>query len=177
MTSKPERLARDHGQLDQLFYELCVAFQVGDVKQIYLGLDLFWARLAVHIRAEHLHLFPTILRAVSGQVDAPHKPSLAETESMIGTLCDDHNFFLHELSRAIKTMRILSAATDRHEHTSQKLEKVEASMLALAERLKIHNKLEEEGIHLWAKELLNEAEQSLLDSGLHQELEMPPRFA
>ncbi len=37
------------------------ALHAGDVEASHTGLDLFWARLAVHIRAEHLQLFPAII--------------------------------------------------------------------------------------------------------------------
>lgn len=77
-----EQLARDHGELDLLFAELRVAFEAGDIREIHLRLDLFWARLAVHIRAEHLQLFPAIVRALRGdhEADVGDAPSLAEVE-------------------------------------------------------------------------------------------------
>jgi hypothetical protein len=57
-------LASDHDELDELLDKLFASFDAsGSVEQIYQKLDLFWARLAVHIRAEHLHLFPLILGA------------------------------------------------------------------------------------------------------------------
>lgn len=60
-----ECLANDHVALDQLLKQLQAALNDGDVKACYARLDLFWAKLAVHIRAEHLHLFPRVLQAVT----------------------------------------------------------------------------------------------------------------
>lgn len=65
-----ESLASDHAELDELLGELFAAFEAGEIELIYRTLDLFWARLAMHIRAEHLHLFPAILGAFeSGQTN------------------------------------------------------------------------------------------------------------
>jgi hypothetical protein len=57
-----ERLAGDHVALDRLLKQLQATLNNGDVNACYASLDLFWAKLAVHIRAEHLHLFPGALK-------------------------------------------------------------------------------------------------------------------
>lgn len=51
-------LADDHSEMDALLEEFFDALCCADVELIYQTLDFFWARLAMHIRAEHLHLFP-----------------------------------------------------------------------------------------------------------------------
>jgi len=57
-------LGHDHTDLGESLSELFAALNAGDVEKSYERLDMFWARLAMHIRAEHLHLFPAILRTV-----------------------------------------------------------------------------------------------------------------
>src|SRR5437764_14237253 len=51
-------LEEDHASLGGLIEELCAALDGSDVARSFALLDLVWARLAVHIRAEHLCLFP-----------------------------------------------------------------------------------------------------------------------
>ncbi len=41
--------------------------------EIFEKLDIFWARLAMHIRAEHLHLFPVTLKALESKDDPDYK--------------------------------------------------------------------------------------------------------
>jgi hypothetical protein len=60
-----ERLAADHVALGRLLKELKTALSNDDVAVSYAKVDLFWAKLAVHIRAEHLHLFPDVLKGVT----------------------------------------------------------------------------------------------------------------
>jgi hypothetical protein len=55
------QLIDDHVALDRMLKELKAALARRDVIAGHAKLDLFWARLAVHIRAEHLHLFPAVL--------------------------------------------------------------------------------------------------------------------
>jgi hemerythrin superfamily protein len=169
-----EFLANDHAELDRLLDELCLALQKGEVREIHQRLDRFWARLAVHIRAEHLVLFPAILRAVQG--DLRGTPSLTDAEKMIEELRSDHDFFMHELSRAIKLVREL-LKTSANEPRRKELETVEAIVGAVVERLTAHNQLEEEGIYIWVGQVLNEPEQSELAARVQAELaRMPPRF-
>ena len=55
------RLSHDHHEVSEILKQLLAALHNKDVGATYSGLDLLWARLAVHIRAEHLHLFPIVL--------------------------------------------------------------------------------------------------------------------
>jgi hypothetical protein len=59
-------LAGDHAEVDALFGGLSPAFASGGAREVFEKLDYLWARLAVHIRAEHLHLFPGMLAAFDG---------------------------------------------------------------------------------------------------------------
>ena len=172
-----ERLAHDHAALNGLLSELCLALESGEVQQIHSRLDLFWARLAMHIRAEHLELFPAILRSLRG--DLKHTgsaPALTVVQNSIKELRLDHDFFMHELAGAIKTVRGFGQTTER-QFVDKQLEDVRTRIAAVEERLSPHNKLEEEGVYLWIGELLSNAEQSELAARLREELEkMPPRF-
>ena len=56
-------LISDHLELDTILGQLFSALDKGAAGEVYQNLDFFWARLAMHIRAEHLHLFPAILKA------------------------------------------------------------------------------------------------------------------
>src|SRR5437763_10360911 len=104
------RLEEDHRSLDTLVAQLCDALEECDVKGSFARLDLVWARLAVHIRAEHLCLFPALL-------DAARQPSTSaedvacfdEAQSVINQLRLDHDFFMVELARAVNTMRAIDA--------------------------------------------------------------------
>ena len=53
-------LTHDHSEIDALIDQIIGLFSSGEPEPIYEAIDLFWARLAIHIRAEHLHLFPTL---------------------------------------------------------------------------------------------------------------------
>src|SRR5215211_942934 len=57
-----KRLADDHVAVGEVIKALQAALNSCDLKTAYAKLDLFWARLAVHIRAEHLHLFPAVIQ-------------------------------------------------------------------------------------------------------------------
>ncbi len=95
-----ERLLHDHDELGDLLNQLDAALETNDVARTHSTLDLFWARLAMHIRAEHLHLFPAISR-VRNPPDEP--------ENTIAILREDHDFFMRELSQAVAITRTLSA--------------------------------------------------------------------
>jgi hypothetical protein len=71
-------LAHDHSELDGLLDAACSALAAGALERSFETVDVFWARLAMHIRAEHLHLFPTVLQAVDA---AAQKNELGGTPS------------------------------------------------------------------------------------------------
>ena len=172
-----ERLMQDHAELGDLLGQLIATLQSKDVARIYSILDLFWARLAIHIRAEHLHLFEAILQALSRKPgglgdDAPPRGEAART---IEELREDHNFFMRELSEAVAVIRGL--LTDP-EDLAEQLQFVRKRVNAVQERLVKHNEIEERGIYIWTRTLLTQAEQSQLAALVKRELEnTPPRFA
>ena len=101
MSRTAEPLFHDHQSLDSVLAELLSALRRRDAHGSYRELDLFWARLAMHIRAEHLHLFPVLLSAVTDD----REPSASEVKTVIDDLRRDHEFFMRELAAAIATMK------------------------------------------------------------------------
>lgn len=168
---------QDHAELGDLLGQLIATLQSNDLAQIYATLDLFWARLAVHIRAEHLYLFEAILQAVGRKPDGvdDDAPPPGEAERTIEELREDHNFFMRELSQAVAVIRGL--LTDP-EDLAEQLQSVRKRVNAVQERLVKHNEIEERGIYIWTRILLTQAEQSELATLVKSELEnKPPRFA
>jgi hypothetical protein len=171
-------LASDHDELDALLKKLFEALGTGEVEQIYQSLDICWARLAMHIRAEHLHLFPSILRAAADQnqnIGTGKIPSAVGIQNTIEQLQSDHNFFMREFSNAIKQMRELRG--NERSDKSKCLVSIEEKILDVSSRLRAHNELEESDVYQWAVALLNPAELAALNAQIQRELDnLPPRF-
>jgi hypothetical protein len=170
-------LIDDHGSLDKVLRELQTALQNSDLKTAHVKLDLFWARLAVHIRAEHLHLFPTILssfeNAAGSHVSAP---SLDEAKTVVAQLRQDHDFFMHQLAVAVKIMRELLTLPEQLTD-SDGMNNVKKILLEVQRRLVNHHELEENQIYRWATLLLNSEEQQKLREQITKELQnRPARF-
>jgi hemerythrin-like domain-containing protein len=170
-------LSSDHLEIDSVLDELFAALEKGDAAEVYQKLDFFWARLAVHIRAEHLHLFPAILEAV--QEDGPNPAddlnvSATFVRDTIGQLKIDHNFFMRELGELIKQM--LAMREDRWRDERGKLKELRERINLLRARLEHHNELEEIYVYSWA-EKLDLPDAPGLRSKIQNELEnLPPRF-
>lgn len=171
-------LTSDHADLHHLLGELRAALETGDVALSFARLDLFWARLGVHIRAEHLRLFPSILRALGEdpKANGGDLPSLIQGETIIEGLRRDHDFFMHELASAIAIMRDYLAAGTHP--TAPDLNEVRARIAAVAERLETHNAIEEDQVYRWTERLLQSEEQVELTTLLRHELaNLPRRYA
>ena len=169
-----ERLIHDHTEVGDLLGEVKAALEAHDVVQSHAALDLFWARLAIHIRAEHLHLFPAISDAVS-RTRSDEVPRAVEVEKAITELRHDHDFFMRELSQSVVIMRGL--LENDSGQVADQLEGVRTRVNEVEARLASHNEIEERGIYNWVTRLLGEAEQSDLAARVARELEnMPPRF-
>lgn len=171
-----ELLAVDHAEVDTILRGLLVAFDTGGAREVLPKLDLLWARLAVHIRAEHLHLFPALLAAAEGGAGlATSGASARGVEDALRELREDHNFFMRELAACVESVRELAAAgepTGREE-----LAAVRRRVLAVRDKLGEHNRREEEEVYRWPPALLDGAERDRLDAGVRRELEnLPPRF-
>jgi hemerythrin superfamily protein len=178
LSEASQRLADDHAALDEVLSQLWKALDTGDVAVRHARLDLFWARLAVHIRAEHLYLFPAVINGLSSTSDEQtFALTLSEAQSTVERLRADHDFFMHELAQAIGILRDLLKATDRHAGDDG-IRTVRDSILEIEKRLLRHNELEENRIYRWATTILNEQEQADLATRVNAELgNRPPRFS
>jgi hypothetical protein len=173
-----QRLADDHVALDELLKQLQTALDHGDVDAGFAKLDLFWAKLAVHIRAEHLQLFPSVLDGLSanaeGEIPAPR---LSGTLAAIKRLRMDHEFFMRQLARAIEMIHGLVNVSD-HQVIDEGLINIRRTIFEVEQRLADHNQLEEDQIYQVAGMVLNAEEQAELAKRIVDELEnRPPRFA
>jgi hemerythrin-like domain-containing protein len=170
-------LAADHAELGELFRALLRSLDEGDSDATFARLDVLWARLAVHIRAENLHLFPAILRALEtrpagGRADAARSEGLRDT---IERLRRDHDTFVHELMCAVKTVRALR---DGREGVPafDSLPGVRSRIAALRGPLERHNR-EEERVYPAASAVLDSAERNDVTERVRRELEnLPPRL-
>ena len=156
MSEARQRLSDDHNAVSEVLKQLLTALDNRDVPTSYARLDLLWARLAVHIRAEHLHLFPAVMNR------------LTEAQAVVDILRTDHDFFMRELARAIGVLRELPQQIGTVADTVREVEK----------RLATHNEIEENQIYHWASTILTEPEQTDLAARINAELEnRPPRFS
>ena len=132
-----EALESDHNELDTLVGKTMAAIEAGDAEDAFANLDFFWARLGVHIRAEHLRLFPAV-REVAAQ-----SPELENIPEILGVLRVDHDYFMTELARAVKAMRLVFSFGNE----AETLATVRGLLQGVVERLKIHNEIEEQQIY------------------------------
>jgi hypothetical protein len=170
-------LAEDHEALDKLLSALLAALDKLDAPTAFARLDLFWARLTMHIRGEHLHLFPAILRALHRATGerADETPATAEAREAIAQLRGDHDFFMHELAGAIKVMR--DRRTTAGGDSTSEIEIARQMIATLCKRLEAHNKLEEDLVYRLPAKLLELEEQTALAVQIRDELKnSPPRF-
>ena len=157
-------LAHDHSEIDLLLQIALAKLRSKDSALAFRSLDLFWARLAVHIRAEHLHLFPAILKISESEVPT-------DLPGILEHLRTDHDFFMHELADMIKTMRGENS-DNRHEE----MESTERRLEVIKDRLTAHNEVEETRIYRLINSLV-QIENELLSQSVKKELaNLPPRF-
>lgn len=169
-----QRLADDHVAVDKLLKQVHAALNSGEVEASYAKIDLFWAKLAVHIRAEHLHLFPDVLDGVI-KANGEHQ-SVAQVRSAIEQLRADHDFFMHELGNAIGMVRLLLKVSEQPV-IDKELSRVKTTITYIEQRLANHNQLEESHVYRLAGIVLSPAEQAELAQRINSELEnRPPRF-
>jgi hemerythrin superfamily protein len=161
MSQAGQRLVDDHEDLHRLLEQLKQQLREANVDAARTTLDLFWARLAVHIRAEHLRLFPAVINAAErADHAATDYVSPQQAQSVVARLREDHNFFMHELALAISGKGDISSI-----------------LKGVEERLASHNELEEKQIYAWITSVLSEEEQAQLAREIDQELiKRPPRF-
>jgi hypothetical protein len=170
-----EILKHDHDDLARLLGRLQAGFQ-GSEKEFQV-LDHFWARLAMHIRAEHLCLFPAILGAERTRFGVKGAPSFEETEQVIAQLKSDHNFFMGQLAEAVKMFRDILVEPPDPRDLSEKLDSISERVNAVGSRLEHHNVLEEEQVYLWPQFILDPSDLDDLSASMNRELEnVPARF-
>ncbi len=173
-----ELLGDDHKRLDKLLKALLAALDKANTQTVFARLDLFWARLAMHIRAENLHLFPTILNRLQGIAAQRYEIlSPAETQQAISQLRADHDFFMHELAASVKTIRTM-IDTSHSKAQNQVMDEVRRSIVAVRERLESHNEVEEKLVYKLPAKLLTSGEQVAFVEGIRRELQnLPLRFS
>lgn len=172
-------LEQDHALLGDLLQRLECALQRRDLFRGFALLDLFWAQLATHIRAENVCLFPAILNA-RPEVFGQALPPFAEVEKTIERLRADHSFFMDQLSKAVKAMRqfLISSGTYTQWKRTRELNSIRERIQAVSSRLKDHNRLEEENVYEWPAAMLGAADLEKLYEVLKHESEtLPPRFS
>ena len=170
-TLPDDMLTHDHSEIDALIDQIIGLFSSGEPEPIYEAIDLFWARLAIHIRAEHLHLFPS-LKEASRLLDAAQAAAI---KNRVEELHEDHNFFMREMIGAIKTMRQIIADPDRVELS--RLVEVKERIENVHRRLIVHNVKEETEIYSLVDRLLVPDAAIMLRTKIKRELDnLPPRF-
>jgi len=170
-------LTGDHAEVDALFRDLWREFDRGDARGVFGKLDYLWARLAVHIRAEHLHLFPALLSAAADDGEGKEGvPAPGEVRGAVERLREDHDFFMRELAAAVNAARELVGQTDADAREPLRL--IGERVRAVAGRLAEHNLVEERQVYLWPGSLLDEAARARLGREMKREIEnLPPRFS
>jgi hypothetical protein len=163
MIGPMQRLSDDHLEIDALILRAIDALERQSAGDALAAVDLFWARLAVHVRAEHLRLFPALHDAA---------PDIAP---LIAELRDDHDFFMTELAACIRSLRL---AVEAPVTDSGLFQNVLTRLAVVSERLAVHNATEETDIYPLAEERLAPETVADLSTAIGSELErLPPRFS
>lgn len=169
--SAQEVLTVDHEELDRLFTKAFDAIDKGEPLEAFRCVDLFWARLAVHIRAEHLKLFPALIKAAEDRGSAA--ASRLDIPEVINTLHSDHDFFMRELARAIKALRLVF----NFGNEAETFVIVRGLLEGVRERLVEHNRIEEEIVYPMCDEsVLGNSARDLTVSVEKELKNLPPRF-
>jgi len=168
-------LENDHGLLAQLLAELDAELATPNMARAFELLDLFWARLAVHIRAENLHLFPALANASDSLFTGKGGlPASEEAHDLLLRLRSDHDFFMKELGLIMKAAREIRVG---HNEVVKEAKDLRLRLTVIRKRLETHNHLEEEKAYVWPSFLFDETRITHLCDQLRHELEnLPPRF-
>ena len=104
-------LEDDHESLGRLLAKLDSELAKPNLSVAFELLDLFWARLAVHIRAENLHVFPALANSSAPLfTGSGGLPTYTQAQSVLVHLRSDHDFFMKELAALIKVMREIAGS-------------------------------------------------------------------
>lgn len=166
-------LIADHRSLSDLLERFKRAMDAGKLETALKLLDFLWARLAVHIRAEHLVLFKALERHCPQSGEHPDPAALAEA---IRRLRSDHDLFMEELALAVKTLK--SAAEGPDQKLSREQADETSAHVARVERvLDPHNRFEEEQVYGWLDTWVPEPERAAVRRAIQEHLtRLPPRF-
>ena len=169
-------LEDDHDSLGKLLAELDAELAAQNISHAFELLDLFWARLAVHIRAENLHLFPALADASASSFSGKgNLPTSDDAHNTLLQLRSDHDFFMKELASMMKTARKIQVAAEPAEKHSEEFRK---RISAIAKRLETHNVLEEEQVYTWPALLFDKKMVTRLGERMQLELKnLPPRIS
>lgn len=176
---KYELLDHDHSEIEGLMAEFFHRLEAGDPMQCHHTLDLLWARLAVHIRAEHLHLFRVLLHEAE-QSDpaaaARSRPRLETVRETLAHLRREHDVFMHDIWAVLKQLRSLHLPADGR-MSAEARHDIREKVEAISRHLHAHNRREETEVYRWADEWLAPAERADLNEKMKAELaHMPPRI-
>ena len=167
MQIKDDLLSADHAQLDDLLKDVFNALDSRDGAGVFDKLDLFWARLAMHIRAEHLHLFPAVLEYSQETASAAFY-----IRDKLELLRHDHDFFMRELARAVKLMRVVS-----EENIAATYIEIRSQLHGIEQRLSEHNRIEETEVYPLMQAVMAHTGTNDLTARVKKELDnLPPRF-
>ena len=163
----------DHESLHLLLTRLDAELAATNFEAAVHLLDMFWARLAMHIRAENLHLFPALANRAN-HLGQDCSLGTAANE-VVSQLQDDHDYFMKELATLMKMLR---AVSQNEAAKGGALERTQQSLTALKQRLERHNQLEENQVYSWPEMILDEEAIADLNRRVQHELEnLPPRFS
>jgi iron-sulfur cluster repair protein YtfE (RIC family) len=168
-------LEDDHASLGELLNELDGELSKPNSYRAFELLDCFWARLAVHIRAENLALFPALTNIPAASFTGTDGlPTSAQAQDILARLRSDHDFFMKELALVMKAARKLANEAANLE----KVEELRRRLAAIKERLENHNRVEEHQVYGWPLLVFDEATVAKLCQLLRDELtRLPPRFS
>lgn len=168
-------LEDDHESLGQLLTELDGELAKHNFPRAFELLDLFWARLAVHIRAENLHLFPALANVRPSLFTGKGAlPTRDEAHNVLLRLRSDHDFFMKELAEMMKRVRGIRTGQADDFNVGEELGR---RLTVIRKRLEAHNRLEEEHVYAWPLGLFDQKTINALSDRLQHELQnLPPRF-
>ncbi len=145
LISVKELLENDHREINDLFGRAMQALDGGRPSTAHNRLDLFWMRLAVHIRAEHKALFPRF-EALRSRPDHPAAGRGKEFETTVQSLRREHDEFMLTLSESVATLKKVRRGADAKE-VAAKISAVKDRLTGLSERLSRHNIEEESTVY------------------------------
>jgi hypothetical protein len=151
-------LAHDHSELDSALAGLVSALTEGDAPRIWNG-SIFSGRASQCTSGPKTSSsLLRIAEASRGSTPASSVPESKEIRNLVAQLRKDHDFFVSELTSAVKQLRVLCRSDQ-----SAGLREVGKKIEAVRHRLDMHNALEESRVCRWAALLLNPPEQLALN--------------